>query len=180
MNCRDCQQLLPLHVGGDLLADQVPGLDLHLADCSDCHGAMQDLRRSFLALRDAAPTPPVGGLYAQIAPRLDAVDATERFRSAPWRRFAPWAAAAALLVASFVWLPKLDLNPGRPADPSSLESVASATVDPGQLQEGLRAVTDQELRDFLSRNAGLLHHPSQVELRSLEGLPAQARFREEF
>lgn len=87
MTCRRMSELIPLHSGGDLSLGEAAEVESHLVGCPACASLAASHRTARAQLQDSLgsvePVPP--GLWAEIEPRLDAVDAAQRL-SAPRRR----------------------------------------------------------------------------------------------
>jgi hypothetical protein len=83
MTCQGIQQLLPLHVEGDLPRRKAERVRRHVESCADCRGLADQYRRSQTWLRASAPGQVTGAQLDQL-------------RRAIWRRIeaepqpAPW------------------------------------------------------------------------------------------
>lgn len=161
MNCRDAQELIPLHVGDDLPVADAEALEGHLENCALCeadYGRYAQAREDLLLLRDEeAPTAPP--LWASVADGLlerptaaEPPTPTSR-RGALLRALWRGGLAAALLVGvtAPIWLPEAD--PMQPAEGGEL----AAGEDNGPR---VQPVSPEELRDFLHRT-GTLPTPSE-------------------
>ncbi|MBC8327644.1 MAG: zf-HC2 domain-containing protein [Planctomycetes bacterium] len=165
MNCRAAVRLLPLHAGGDLLADQAADLELHLVGCSSCSGELEaysELRQVVSSVREPLLH---HGLWEALDSRLDAVDATRRLRRR-WYR-SPWIYSAAAAVLALAFLPPWVPAPDRPsgvgepgprsevavgADAAAPDLVRTPLLD--EAAEVLQQVPAGELERFLRENAG--------------------------
>jgi len=167
VNCRNAQRLIPLHAGGDLLADQVAELELHLVGCASCTAELEaysGMRNLVSSVREPALS---DSLWNGLDTRLDAVDAARRLRRR-WYQ-SPWlySAAAAALALAFLppWVPATPdgAGGGVSSPPPAVLADSGETGDDSELiltpvddfAEGLHQVPQAELQRFLRENAGL-------------------------
>lgn len=151
IRCTEAVELIPLHVGDDLPAEEARRIEAHLEQCALCVAEYESFaaaRVTLLALRDELPAR--GSLWAEVARGLEAGGAApESAADAPAARSWTWLkwsslAAAALVVTSF--LPQF-----LTADPAQ---------DPGAGGPMIQATTPEELNDFLQRTAGMSVNPA--------------------
>ena len=100
MTCTELDQLLDAYLAGTLEATRRANLEAHLAGCESCRTLTGQMRA---VLASAATLPrsirPPRDLWPDIADRLASRTTRRPVRSIPWRRWAPLAAAAVLLIA---------------------------------------------------------------------------------
>ena len=100
MTCTELDQLLDAYLAGTLEATRRANLEAHLAGCESCRTLTGQMRE---VLASAARLPrsirPPRDLWPDIADRLASRTTQRPDRSIPWRRWAPLAAAAVLLIA---------------------------------------------------------------------------------
>jgi hypothetical protein len=109
MNCKDVQELLPLHVGGDLAAKKAQSLTGHLEDCSACAASAAEYRESFQLTKNFEPPVFSSEFYDGIRQSVLSEVARDSVAAKPWFlagflpltfRFRPeWAVAAVLVIA---------------------------------------------------------------------------------
>ena len=132
MQCREVRELADVYLDDELLVESNHALLAHLRTCATCEAELQarralraKLSRAFVNDAALAPAP---AFTAGLVDRLHAT-ATER-RVPMFRRYLPWMAAAAVVVA-FAWL--WGLRSGRPArladDPAMTPLMESAAAD---------------------------------------------------
>lgn len=100
MTCTELDQLLDRYLDGTLEANRRAELEAHLAGCDSCRTLTLQMR-GVLASAAALPRSirPPRDLWPDIADRLASRTTQLPVRSIPWRRWAPLAAAAVLLIA---------------------------------------------------------------------------------
>lgn len=107
MNCKDVQELLPLHVGGDLAAKKTQSVSAHLAHCSDCAASASEYRDSFQFTKNFEPPVFSAEFYDGIRQSVMSEIEQGRVGSKPWFsasllsrtfRLRPEGAVAAVLV----------------------------------------------------------------------------------
>lgn len=127
--CRALRDLLPLHAGGDLPADEAARVDAHLHACLSCYREFRELAevRGRLGVLAEEPLPAgiLDGFTEEVMARI-AVDAggpaaelpaAQRWRPGPV--FLRQAAAAALLLAVSAWMVwQADFGRGVPPAPA--------------------------------------------------------------
>ncbi len=151
IRCQEAAELIPLHVGDDLPAEEARRVEEHLDQCALCIAEYE----SFAAARDLlvdlrAEMPARGSLWAGVASGLESgLAADPESAAAPSRSARPWtwmkwtsAAAAALL--AMVFLPPL-LRTGPDAGDAS-----------GGASPMIQATTPEELQEFLLRTGAML------------------------
>jgi len=155
MNCATFDHQLDAWIDGTLDPAVAREMDRHLASCEGCRAATADMR-AVLKAAAALPTSiaPPRNLWPEIAARLEGAAPARNIRRIPWRRWAPLAAAAVLLVAVTATLTyQLARRPvvaaARPAPPVARPAGFSADHDFVVAAEDLERVLREE-RDRLS------------------------------
>ena len=154
MQCRDAQELIPLHVGDDLTSAEAAPLEQHLEGCVLCeaeYASFARAREALLVLRDEE-TPLAPPLWSAVSEGLAAttLPPVPRLRRS-WVGIGI-AAALAIGASAPLWLP---LGSG------------ATTVTPETLAEGedegpdVRSVSPEELRRFFNSWTGAW--PNAVE-----------------
>jgi len=95
MSCKEWEERVALHVGGDLPAEIASAVERHLAGCSGCQVLWSGLRESLELLQAAHAEPLPPAAYTAVRAR---VLAELSMRRQPWWRWAAGLAAAALLL----------------------------------------------------------------------------------
>lgn len=141
MNCKDWEERVALHVGGDLAAADAAAVDRHLAECAGCHMLWAGIKESLEMLQGAHAEAEAPGIYTAVRGRVLAELAV---RNVWWRRgwfvsLAP-AVLAAAVVAMVVGLanwpgPKVEMPPPR----------VVAVIPPAPSAQALRAVLARPL-----------------------------------
>src|SRR5437899_3272079 len=72
MNCRDWEERIALHVGGDLTAEEVPGVERHLAECAGCRELWSGMKESLELLRGLHTEPLTPGCFTTVRGRVAA------------------------------------------------------------------------------------------------------------
>lgn len=153
MNCKDVQELLPLHVGGDLAAKQAHSLSAHLENCDACSDLAIGYRESFLLTKNVETPAFSSEFYDGIRQSVLSQIAQDSVKSRSWSfadllprtfRLRPeWAVAALLIVAAFAFyfISNRDKGPvetvqtpawnnPKPVVPSSPSNVGDPAVTP--------------------------------------------------
>lgn len=131
MICRDCQDLLSRLWERDLPSETRREAETHLAACGACRRAYASFRNAQAALGAHAPAGPrVGETFTREVMRRIRAEASAAPAPARTRRWLPLAAAASLLAAAGIWIPRSRL-PVAPAPSASSEgfSVYRAFTD---------------------------------------------------
>jgi len=111
MNCRDWEERVALHAGGDLPPAEAAEVERHLRECGGCQVLASGLRESLALLREAHDEPLAAAHFSAVRARVVAELEQERRRGAFWARRWAWSfGLAAAVVASLVMLA---LRPGR-------------------------------------------------------------------
>ena len=122
MHCKDWEERVALHVGGDLPAAEASAVERHLAGCSGCQVLWSGMKESLELLHRAHAEPLPPATYTAVRGRVMAelVD-TRRV----WWRWAAGLAAAVvvILVALAVW-------PERPVPPLPRLAMAVPAAPP--------------------------------------------------
>lgn len=171
MNCRDAQDLIPLHVGDDLPAGEAEPLEAHLENCVLCEAeymSFAQAREALLLLRgEEAPT--AAPLWVAVA---DGIDESPTVGVAPRRRgvlqmLVRGGIAAALLVGvtAPLWLPQ-------DATPSNSSGETASSEDSGPRVE---PVSPEDLREFLNSLSGTIPAPDGEEDDTVLMAPASNR-----
>lgn len=147
IRCQEAAELIPLHVGDDLPAEDARRVEEHLDQCAMCIAEYE----SFAAARDQlldlrAEMPVRGSLWAVVASGLEsgAEAATFAPRAARSWTWVKWTSAIAAALLAMVILPPL-LSP----------SAGSSAVPDGE-SPMIQATTPEELQEFLLRNGAML------------------------
>ena len=107
MNCRDREERIALHAGGDLPPAEAAEVERHLRECAGCQVLASGLQQSLALLREAHDEPLAAAHFSAVRARVMAK--LEQKRRPLWQRawsFGLAAVAVALLVM-------LALQPGR-------------------------------------------------------------------
>ncbi len=129
MNCRDWEEQLALHVGGDLAPKEAAEVERHLAGCAGCQVFWSGMKESLELLQGSHAEPIAPAHYAAVRGRV--IAKLEAARWTWWRpkwAFGLLAVAAALVVALLVW-------PG--PKPEVLPRVAEGVVRPAPPEPGI-------------------------------------------
>jgi hypothetical protein len=155
IRCQDAGQLIPLHVGDDLPADEARRVEEHLEGCALCSAEYESFAAARLVLLDLGAEVPVrGSLWAEVARELEtAPDASADLAAPPaaarltrsWRWMKWTSAAAAALLVMLVIPPLFRPNAG-----------AGAGVVPESNGPMIQATTPEEVQEFLLRTAGMM------------------------
>jgi anti-sigma factor RsiW len=126
MTCRDWEERIALHAGGDLPAADAAELETHLAACEDCRGVAAAYGAGIELLREAHREPLGEAHYAAVRARV--LSELQRDRRPVWRRIwvgglvAVAAAAVLLLWPRPVHTPeRIEMAAMRPAAPHTDE-----------------------------------------------------------
>lgn len=113
MNCKDVQELLPLHVGGDLAAKKAQALTAHLEDCSACRASAAEYRESFQLTKNSQAPVFSAEFYDEIRQSVLSDIARDSITPRPWFPFVllpqtwrlrpEWAIASVLVIAVFAF-----------------------------------------------------------------------------
>jgi anti-sigma factor RsiW len=124
MTCRNWEERIALHAGGDLPAAETAALEAHLAECEECRGAAGAYSSGFELLREAHGGPINAAHYTAVRTRVMAELGRERV----WRRILVCGVvAAAATVVLLLWplavrAPEpIRLAAYRPAPPAGIE-----------------------------------------------------------
>jgi anti-sigma factor RsiW len=128
MNCKDWEERIALHAGGDLSAAEGTEVERHLAECAVCRTFASGIEESLDLLRSAHEEPIAAGHYAAVRAAVLARLTQEQKRRRVWRQWiwAPVCAAGLALAAMLLTV--------RPAHKAK---VYVAEVRPPQLLAGL-------------------------------------------
>lgn len=156
MNCREADELIPLHVGDDLTEQEATALEEHLEGCPLCEAEYASYARAREALLlladDEAPMAPP--LWASVAEGLDvpAVRPAGRMR----RMAAAFGIAAALAVGASapLWLPRAGT-----AEPDGGAMAAGEDEGPD-----VTDVSPEELRKFFNSWTGAWPNAAEEEV----------------
>lgn len=126
--CDDCEELLIVQVDGELAPEETALLEAHLDGCAACRTRLEEYRALHAAAGAAfgvrrEEVPPAGP-FPRPAPRTVSPErcapGADAGRPDPFRRFAPLALAAALLLAVGVARLLVPTGAGHPPDAASL------------------------------------------------------------
>lgn len=152
IQCRQAADLIPLHVGDDLPAEEAGLLEQHLDGCALCVAEYESYAAARTALLDLREEMPARGtLWAEVARGLDvapAVEAAPRQRQNFRSRWMAWSSLAVAAALTLIVLPPFLASPD--ADPAAGQT---PTVEgPAPM---VRATTPEELQEFLLRTGGM-------------------------
>jgi predicted anti-sigma-YlaC factor YlaD len=140
MNCKEWEERVALHVGGDLPAAnpaESAGVERHLAECAGCQALWSGMKESLQMLQGAHAEALTPGIYTAVRGRVMAEIAS---RSVWWRQ--AW--AAGLAAAVVVMAVALAGWPGRRVETLPPVRVA-AVIPPAPATQVLRAVQARSL-----------------------------------
>ena len=136
MNCRDWEERIALHAGGDLPAAQAVEVERHLADCPGCQLLAGGLLQGLGELREAHLEPLEEAHFAAVRARV--LGQLERERRPVWRRAWVYGLAAALVLAA-LWAGR----PTHASGPRRVEGPLVARAEPAPpLPEVLRPMAE--------------------------------------
>jgi anti-sigma factor RsiW len=169
MTCRDWEERIALHAGGDLPAPEAAELETHLAACEGCRGAAEVYRAGLELLREAHREPVAEAHYAAVRARVLAE--LRRPRRPVWRRMWVCGLVATAAVAVLLLLPRpahtperIEIAAIRPVGPQTEELAPAA---PAGLAHPRRAAASLATR---ARKAPVGAAVSEPEKRSAEPL----------
>lgn len=190
MTCDQFDQRLDEFLDGRLRPEEWPVMESHLAGCAECR-ARTEAMRAVLADAAALPKaiPPARDLWPAIAARLPERGKVVPLRPASWRRWAPMAAAAVLIIGvTALVTARITRTPaplaGTPdLPPPGLETFASDreyTLAAEDLERALREGRDQlapATIEVLERNLALIDAAIAEARAALEADPANLDLR---
>ena len=147
--------LLSDYVDGVLSAAELEQLDAHLAECTDCHALVSDLRSVRRVARSLSPVEPPEHVWDSIAGRIRAHDISDARRSSFHTALA---VAAALVLGVSLWIAIAPREPDRPYRPYLEDPEALADM----VTEELRAAESHYenaitgLEQIIAQNEGTL------------------------
>jgi anti-sigma factor RsiW len=100
MTCRDWEERIALHAGGDLPAADAAEVEAHLAACEDCRGVAAAYGAGIELLREAHREPLGEAHYAAVRARV--LSELQRERRPAWRRI--WVGGLVAVAAAAVLL----------------------------------------------------------------------------
>ena len=100
MSCRDWEERIALHAGGEQTGEQAAEVERHLAECAGCRETAAAYGWGLELLREAHREPIAPAHYAAVRARVLAELGRERRPG--WRRPWVWGLAAAVAVAALV------------------------------------------------------------------------------
>lgn len=163
IRCLDASQLIPLHVGDDLPADEARRVEEHLESCALCSAEYESFASARLVLLDlGAELPARGSLWAEVARGLETAPAQADSAAEPqadlrmtrtWRWMKWTSAAAAALIVMLVMPPLFRTTAG-----------AGAGAVPESNGPMIQATTPEEVQEFLLRTAGMMSPASDPAL----------------
>ena len=117
MNCRDWEERIVLHAGGDLPSAEAAEVERHLRECAGCQVLASGLKQSLALLKEVHDQPLPAAHFSAVRARVVAELEPERRRGALWARRRAWsfglAAAVVVLLAGMALWP--GRTPERPA-----------------------------------------------------------------
>jgi anti-sigma factor RsiW len=142
MHCKDWEERVALHVGGDLAAADAAGVERHLAECAGCQVFWSGIKESLEVLQAAHAEEVAPGYAAAVRGRVMAH--LEAGRGAWWRRgwVVPLAAAVAVMVVLLAsWPgPRVETLP-----PPVVAPPVVAVIPPAPPVQALRVVQARRL-----------------------------------
>ena len=107
MNCRDWEERIALHAGGDLPPAEAAEVERHLRECAGCQVLASGLKQSLALLKEAHDEPLAPAHFSAVRARV--VAELEQKRRPLWA----WAWSFGLAAAAVALLVTLALRPGR-------------------------------------------------------------------
>ena len=107
MNCRDWEERIALHAGGDLPPAEAAEVERHLRECAGCQMLASGLKQSLALLKEAHDEPLAPAHFSAVRARV--VAELEQKRRPLWA----WAWSFGLAAAAVALLVTLALRPGR-------------------------------------------------------------------
>ena len=107
MNCRDWEERIALHAGGDLPSAEAAEVERHLRECAGCQVLASGLKQSLALLKEAHDEPLAAAHFSAVRARVMAE--LEQKRRPLWA----WAWSFGLAAAAVALLVTLALRPGR-------------------------------------------------------------------
>jgi anti-sigma factor RsiW len=107
MNCRDWEERIALHAGGDLPPAEAAEVERHLRECAGCQVLAFGLKQSLALLKEAHDQPLPAAHFSAVRARVMAE--LEQERRPLWR----WAWSLGLAAVAVALLVTLALRPGR-------------------------------------------------------------------
>jgi anti-sigma factor RsiW len=107
MNCRDWEERIALHAGGDLPPAEAAAVERHLWECAGCQVLASGLQQSLALLKEAHDEPLAPAHFSTVRARVMAE--LEQKRRPLWA----WAWSFGLAAAAVALLVTLALRPGR-------------------------------------------------------------------
>lgn len=139
MHCKDWEERVALHVGGDLAAADAAGVERHLAECAGCQVFWSGMKESLELLHGAHAEALAPGIYTAVRGRvLGDLQAELASRKVWWRSQWVYGLAAAVVMAVGLasWpRPKVEIPPLR----------VVAVIPPAPAAQVLRAVQGRSL-----------------------------------
>jgi len=131
MNCRDWEERIALHAGGDLPPAEAAEVEQHLRECAGCQVLASGLKQSLALLKEAHDEPLAAAHFSAVRARV--VAELEQKRRPLWRRAWSFGLAAAVVAV----LVMLALQPGQRL-PQPLSNVRGSDVsEPRTLESGM-------------------------------------------
>jgi hypothetical protein len=120
MHCKNWEERVALHVGGDLAAADAAGVERHLAECAACQVFWSEMKESLEMLQGAHAEALTPGIYKAVRERVmghlesDLASRNVWWRSAWVMRLTPVAMAAAVVMVLANWPgPRMEMPPLR-------------------------------------------------------------------
>ena len=107
MNCRDWEERIALHAGGDLPPAEAAAVERHLRECAGCQVLASGMKQSLAMLKEAHDEPLAPAHFSTVRARVMAE--LEQKRRPLWA----WAWSFGLAAAAVALLVTLALRPGR-------------------------------------------------------------------
>jgi anti-sigma factor RsiW len=157
MSCRDWEERIALHAGGEQTGEQAAEVERHLAECAGCRETAASYGWGLELLREAHREPIAPAHYAAVRARVLAELGRER-RPVWWPVWG-WGLAAAVAVVAVMMFPR---PVGRASRPAFLPSAPVAQVS--------RPATPPKSHTAIAKPAAHRRHPTLAQVKQ-EGRP---------
>ncbi len=130
MSCRDWEERIALHAGGDLTQEEAAAVDRHLAECAQCRETAAAYGWGLDLLRETHREPIPEAHFAAVRARVLAELGRER--RPVWRRPWAWALAATVAAVLVAWVvvPVRQLAPRIATARQAASAIAPAVSEP--------------------------------------------------
>ena len=152
MSCRDWEERIALHAGGEQTGEQAAEVERHLAECAGCRETAASYGWGLELLREAHREPIAPAHYAAVRARVLAELGRER-RPVWWPVWG-WGLAAAVAVVAVMMFPR---PVGRASRPAFLPSAPVAQVS--------RPATPPKSHTAIAKPAAHRRHPTLAQVK---------------